>query len=177
MALYLIPNGPSPTTAAQALVQTGTAIMTHLQVHMGDSYASNPKIVEWGVSFDGDPTEVAAAGNIACELVTTNTVACTGMTAHVAAGINKIKDSEPTPADNFPFAFGVGETAFSDGTVTEGTILETSHKDFQFVSPAGLYVKQFPLGREPDFLAEDFLRVRITSPIDVGCYAYVVIEV
>ena len=177
MSLYLIPNGPSPTTAAQAKLQTGTAIMTHLQVHMGDASTAIPKIVEWGVSFDGDPTEVAAAGNVICELLTTGTVACTGMTAHVAAGINLIKGNDPAPTDNNPFALGVGETAFSDGTVTEGSITVTSSKDIQLVSPAGLFVKQFPLGREPDFLAAEFLRVRIHSPIDVGAYAYVIIEV
>ena len=49
MALYLIANGPMPTTAAQAVVTTGTAIKTMLQLKPFNTC----KIIEWGVSFDG----------------------------------------------------------------------------------------------------------------------------
>jgi len=48
---YLIPNGPMPTTASQATVSTGTAILTLLQVKA--SATATLKIIEWGISFDG----------------------------------------------------------------------------------------------------------------------------
>ena len=63
MALYLIANGPSPTTAAQVPVTTGTAIKTLLQVKPSSTKAL--QIVEWGISFDGS----AAATPIKCELL------------------------------------------------------------------------------------------------------------
>ena len=72
MALYLIPNGPSPTTAAQAVVTTGTAIKTLLQAQA--SATMGLKIVEWGVSFDGS----AAAAGIKVELLETAETAHAG---------------------------------------------------------------------------------------------------
>jgi hypothetical protein len=62
-SLYLFANGPMPTVAAQAVVTTGTAIKTLLQLKP----FSPLKIVEWGVSFDG----FAAAAPIKCELLET----------------------------------------------------------------------------------------------------------
>ena len=49
MGLYLIANGPMPTTAAQAAVTTGTAIKSMLQLKPFNVC----DIVEWGISFDG----------------------------------------------------------------------------------------------------------------------------
>jgi len=51
--LYFIPNGPSPTIAAQAAVTTGTAIKTMLQVKLNALATNTAKVVEWGISFDG----------------------------------------------------------------------------------------------------------------------------
>ena len=61
MGLYLIANGPMPTTAAQAPVTTGTAIKTLLQIKPFNTC----KIVEWGVSFDG--SAAATPGRMASE--------------------------------------------------------------------------------------------------------------
>lgn len=49
MGLYLITNGPAPTTAAHAAVTTGTSIKTLLQAKP----KKIAKIVEWGISFNG----------------------------------------------------------------------------------------------------------------------------
>src|SRR4051812_23543105 len=82
MALYAIFNGPSPTTAAQVPVTTGTSIKTLLQVQ--PSATNSLKIKEWGISFDGS----AAATPIKVELLETDVAAT--VTAHVAAGIVKL---------------------------------------------------------------------------------------
>src|SRR3972149_369731 len=96
--LYLLPNGPMPTTAAQAVVTTGTAIKTMLQVKLNASATGRAKVVEWGISFDGS----TAATPIKCELLTTGAVAAT-VTAHVAAGIVSLDPNTTAPTDNNPF--------------------------------------------------------------------------
>ena len=132
--LYLIPNGPMPTTAAQAVVTTGTAIKTMLQVKLGDSVVGRGKIIEWGISFDGS----AAAAAIKCELLTTGTVKAT-ITEHVATGIINLDPLGTAVTDNNPFAFGAAgdETGFT-GTA-EGTITAVDMHDFQFLGDGILY--------------------------------------
>ena len=170
---YLIPNGPSPTTAAQAVLATGTAIQTLLQVKLGATITGVAIIKEWGISFEGE----AAATPIKCELLSTMAVAATAFTAHVAAGIVNLDPKAEAPADNLPFDFGTGATGFSDGSVTEGTITATRMFDVQLIAPTNQYVKQWPLGREPMFDADEFMRIRVTAAGDENCYCYVIIEV
>lgn len=176
MALYTIYNGPAPTTAAQAVLLTGTTIKTHLQVKLGDTQVSRARIVEWGVSFNGDPTAVAAVDSAVCELFTT-TVAATGMVAHAATSIIRLDSRDTVTADNFPFAYGVGDTAYGDASVTEGAVANVAMKDCVQVPINSWYVKQFPLDREPVIVLADYLRVRIHSPLTIGAICYVVIEV
>ena len=170
--LYLIPNGPSPTTAAQAVVTTGTAIKTMLQVKLDDSGANRGKVVEWGISFDGS----AAATPIKCELLTTGTVKAT-VTEHVAAGIINLDPLGTTITDDNPFAFGAAgdETGYTGSA--EGTITATRMMDVQLIAPTNQYVKQFPLGREPMFGPTEYLRIRVTAGVAVNAYCYVIVEV
>lgn len=48
--------------------------------------------------------------------------------------------------------------------------------DVQLIAPTSQYVKQFPLGREPEVPVSKFLRVRVTAPAAVNAYAYVIWE-
>lgn len=167
MAIYLIPNGPSPTTAAQAPVTTGTAIKTLLQVKgvTGMQFT----IVEWGISFDGS----AAATPIRCELLETGTVFAT-VTAHVAAGLVKFQGvGDPTSTTYFE----VGTTATGYTATAEGTITASRVLDVQFIAPTNQYVKQFPLGREPMIDAVSSCRIRVTAAAAVNAYAYVIVEI
>ena len=166
---YLIVNGAAPTTAAQVALATGTAIITHLQVKLGRAIMRG-LVVEWGISFDG----LAAAAPIDCELLTTKTVAAT-VTAHVAAGIINLDPLAVTPADLDPFDFGTAATGYDASA--EGTITATRMLDVQHVAPTNQYIKQWPLGREPEIGQDEFLRIRTTSAASVGAYAYVVLEV
>ncbi len=169
---YLIPNGPSPTTAAQAVVATGTSIKTMLQVKLGATITGLATIIEWGISFEGE----AAATPIKCELLSTMAVKAT-VTEHVAAGIVNLDPKAEATADDLPFAFGAAgdETGFT-GTA-EGTITATRMFDVQLIAPTNQYVKQWPLGREPMFDADEFIRIRVTAAGDENCYCYVVVEV
>ena len=168
--LYLIANGPSPTTAAQAAVTTGTAIKTMLQVKLNASATNRAKVVEWGISFDG----TAAATPIACELLETGTVAAT-VTAHVAAGIVNLDPLAIAPTDGFPFDFGTAATGYT--STAEGTITVTRMMDVQLIAPTNQYVKQFPLGREPMISPLNFLRIRVTAGTAVNAYCYVILSV
>lgn len=165
--LYLFANGPAPTTAAQAVVTTGTAIKTLLQVK--GIAALQFKVKEWGISFDGS----AAATPIKCELLETGTVFAT-VTAAVAADIVKFDDPN-APVSTTYFSVGTAATGYTSSA--EGTITASRMFDAQLVAPTNQYVKQFPLGLEPKVDAVSALRIRVTAGTAVNAYCYVLLEV
>src|SRR5712671_4161120 len=112
MALYRIYNGPSPTTASQVAVTTGTAIKTMLQVK--PSATISPVVRAWGISFDGS----AAATPIICELIETDVAAT--VTAHVAAGIVKIDAQAQQGGDPTTNLFVVGTSSTGYTATAEG---------------------------------------------------------
>ena len=168
MALYLIANGPSPTTAAQVAVTTGTAIKTMLQVCTSATNAG--RIVEWGVSFSG----FALAAPIAVELIETDVAAT--VTAHVAAGIEPLDASAlagPVTTTLFPVGTALtGYTATAEGTITATRVLAA-----HLISPTLNYVKKFDLGMEPVIQTGKFLRIRVTAAAAVNAYTYVIVQV
>lgn len=169
MALYFIANGPSPTTAAQAEVTTGTSIKTLLQVKPSATLIA--RIVEWGISFDGS----AAATPIKVELLETDVAAT--VTAHVAAGIVKLDAAALAGGDPTTNLIQVGTTSTGYTASGEGSITATRVFDAQLIAPTNQYVKQFPLGREPIIQLGLFARIRVTAGAAVNAYAYMVVEV
>ena len=169
MALYLIANGPSPTTAAQVKVTTGTAIKTLLQVKPSATIAA--KIIEWGVSFDGS----TAATPGAVELIETDVAAT--VTAHAAAGIVKYDTAALIGGDPTTNLIQIGTTATGYTASGEGSITASRVLDVQLVAPTGQYVKQFPLGREPVLQVGLFGRIRVTFGAAINAYAYMIVEV
>lgn len=170
--LYFVANGPMPTTAAQAAVTTGTSIKTLLQLKLNGSATNTAKVVEWGISFDGS----AAATPIKCELLTTGTVKAT-ITEFVAADIINLDPNGPAVTDDNPFAFGAGGDESGYTGTAEGSITATRMMDVQFIAPTNQYIKQFPLGREPQFGPSEFLRIRVTAGAAVNAYCYMIVEV
>src|SRR5437879_3789481 len=138
--LFQAYNAPAPTTSGIVKVTTGSSLKTLLQLK---SIANSPfKIVEWGVSFDGS----TAATPILCELIETDVAAT--VTAPVNAGIPNIGDpGGPTP-DTY---LSLGTAASGYTASAEGTITATRMYDAQLVAPTNQYVKQWPLGREPQY--------------------------
>lgn len=162
--LYQTFNGAAPTTTAFVKVSTGTTLKTMLQLAAS---ASRPlKIVEWGISFDGS----SAATPIQCELIDTGSVGAT-VTAHVAAGVAPFDDPNAVASTVTLGTTATGYTATAEGAITFGRLL-----DEQQVPPTGLYVKQFPLGREPQLAASKILRVRVLAAAAVNCVTYVTYE-
>lgn len=158
MSLYIAFNGPMQTTAAPSMVTTGTAIKTLLQVA---TPSTRPlRIVEWGITFDGSPAAIK------CELVQTDVAAT--VTAHVAAGVQPYDDPN-APAS----LMTLGTSATGYTASAEGTTTATRAFDFQSLSTNN-YVKQWPLGREPQVPVSKFLRVRVTAAAAVNALCYVV---
>lgn len=169
MALYTIYNGPSPTTAAQVAVTTGTSIKTLLQVKAS---ATKPlQVVEWGISFDGS----AAATPIKVELLETDVAAT--VTASAAADINKIDAEALSGGDPTTNLIPVGTTTTGYTSTGEGTITAVREFDVQYIAPTNQYVKQFPLGLEPVVQVSKFLRIRVTAGAAVNAYCYVTVRV
>ena len=155
-----------PTTAAQAVVTTGTAIKTLLQLRPFNVM----KIVEWGISFDGS----AAATPIKCELLDTGTVFAT-VTASVDADVTKLESVEQAVASIAGLTMGTSATGYT--ATAEGAITAVRMFDAQLIAPTNQYVKQFPLGREPKCIIGNSVRIRVTAGAAVNAYCYVLCEV
>lgn len=167
MPLYLIANGPMPTTAAQVPVTTGTAIKTLLQIKPFNLC----RIVEWGISFDGS----AAAAPIKVELLETGTVFAT-VTASADIDIAKLNTvGDQAAASVAGLTLGTAATGYT--ATAEGTITAVRMLDVQLIAPTNQYVKQFPLGREPIISIGSAGRIRVTAAAAVNAYAYMIIEI
>lgn len=169
MALYQIYNGPSPTTAAQVAVTTGTSIKTLLQVKAGTTKPL--QIVEWGISFDGS----AAATPIKVELLETDVAAT--VTASAAADLNKLDAEALSGGDPTTNLILVGTTSTGYTSSAEGTIAAIREFDVQFIAPTNQYVKMFPLGLEPVIQISKFARIRVTAGAAVNAYCYMTVRV
>lgn len=157
--LYFAANGVSPTTSSQVAVTTGNALKTMLQI--GTPSTTSINIIEWGISFDGS----AAATPIKVELMQSD-VTTTGGTS-----VTPTIWGDP----NAPASLCVGGASATCHTATgEGTTTAARMFDVQFIAPTAQYVKQFPLGREPQIPVSKFLRVRLLAGTAVNAYCYII---
>jgi hypothetical protein len=169
MALYLIQNGPMPTTAASASVATGTAIKTMLQF---EPSATKPaQIVEWGISFDG--SAAATPGKV--ELIETDVAAT--VTAMVTADITKLDAEALAGGDPVTNLIQVGTANTGYTASAEGTITSVRRFDSQLIAPTNQYIKQFPLGLEPICQISKFTRIRVTFGATVNAYCYMIVRI
>lgn len=165
MPLYTITNGPMPTTAAQAVVTTGTAIKTLLQIKPFNTC----KIVEWGISFDG--SAAATPGKV--ELLDTGTVFAT-VTASADADVAKLDSVENAVVSVAGLTLGTAATGYTASA--EGSITSVRMFEAQLIAPTNQYVKQFPLGREPKCIIGNSVRIRVTFGAAINAYCYMVLE-
>lgn len=155
-----------PTTAAQAVVTTGTAIKTLLQLKP----FNQAKIVAWGISFDGS----AAATPIKCELLETGAVFAT-VTASVDADCIKMGGTDQAVASVAGLTMGVAATGYT--STAEGVITAVRMFDAQLVAPTNQYIYQFPLGQEPVLVIGNATRVRVTAGTAVNAYCFIEVEI
>lgn len=173
MGLYYVQNGAMPTTTQFAGVATGTSLKTMLQIKLGGSTNQTGRIVEWGISFNGS----AAATPVTVELLSTKTVNAT-ITEFVAADVINLGDPNAAAVtDDFPLAFTAAGDESGYTATAEGTITATRPFDTQFIAPTNQYVKQYPLGREPIFRNDEYVRIRVKAGADVTAICYIIFEV
>jgi hypothetical protein len=147
-----------------------------LQIALSSTFPA-ARVVEWGCSFDG--SAAATPGQV--ELVETGAIFATVTTASAVADIIPFNDpnapANTSGSSGVPFNLGTALTGFATTAGTEGSITATREFDSQLVAPTNQYIKQFPLGREPELNPGKCLRIRATFGTTVNMYVYVIIEV
>jgi len=170
---YIIYNGVQAAAAAPVKQPTGTAIRTMMQVSPLNGIAA--RVIEWGCSFDA--SAAVTPGQV--ELFDT-TVAATMSTAYASADIGLYGDQNAPAGSNY-FGLTTVTSGFATAAVTEGTVANYRCFDLQMLDPFSTpYMKQFPLGREPELISSGtlhYLRVRMTFATTVNAYCYVILEV
>lgn len=169
---YLVHNSAMVTTAAPVKQPTGTAIRTMMQLAPSADYGVM-RIHEWGFSLDS----YAIAGEV--ELLDAGTVFATMSTAYAVADIQPHNDAtapaNTSGSSGLPLNLGTALSGFATASVTEGTITAAAMKDLQ-VDPQGPYVKQWPLGLEPEVAGGHGMRVRMTFGTTVNAYIYAIVS-
>jgi hypothetical protein len=131
------------------------------------------QIISWGYTLDAVPG--GTGGTI--ELIETDTGA-TGLTAHVAAGIQPLWPGIPASL----LTLGAGATGYSTGSApTEGTVSTSRTFDTDQIPPtAGAvevnYDYQFMPDERPIANISKFVRVRATFNAAVNALAWVVFD-
>lgn len=148
---YIAWNAAVPTTAAMSPVSTGTSIKTLLQLTAPST--RQLFIVEWGISFDGNPAAIKT------ELINTTTVAGGTPTA--------VTPTVLTPGG----AASLATAGWSPST--EGSVVATCRVFDNPVLSANTYVKQWPLGYEPVVDVSQVVRVRVTAAVAVNALCYI----
>jgi hypothetical protein len=154
-----------PTTAAQAAVSTGTAIITLLQVATPST--REIQIVGWGFSLDDPP-----GADAVIELLQTDVAAT--VTAHAAAGVQPLVSTESASAVTLGTA-ATGYTGSAEGSITATRIFDavSLSSTSAEAAPALTYANWFPLDARPVVPISKFLRVRATTPTtaaDARCW-------
>ena len=170
MPAYLIGNGPMQTTAAFAVVTTGTAIKTLLQVVPAATVMA--RVIEWGISFDG--SAAATPGKV--ELIETDVAAT--VTAHVTSGITKWDSAALIGGDPLTSMIQAGTALTGYSASAEGTITTVRNLSGpQLIAPTTQYQFQYPLGREPVIQGGKFARIRVTFAAAVNAYCYMIVDI
>lgn len=158
-------NGPFPTTAAQAVVATGTSIKTMLQLKA----TSGLIITGWGFSVDTALTTGASV----VELVNTKAINAT-VTAFVAGDVTPLA----TPSAASVLTNGTAASGYTASA--EGTIVATDMFDVVSIpipaaaAPQLPYYSKYFVGDERPYLpAGEFLRVRATMGLSVGMRCWI----
>jgi hypothetical protein len=160
MPIYQAWNGPSPTTAMQVAVTTGSAaVKTLLQL---EDATNDYTILAWGIWFTG----AAVAQGIQCELVEQDVAAT--VTAHVAAGIIKWDDPNATASAATLGTANTGYTSSAENAPTVSRVFDAA-----IVDPATGYVYEFSLGQRPKLLHARFLKSRVNAPAAVTAITFI----
>lgn len=120
---------------------------------------SRLRIVEFGISFDGT---TAANAPVDVQLLRQTTAGTASTTAQVPV---KMDPADPAPAATFNYTYTAEPTA--------GDVLGS----WQLTPNGGLFVMQYPLGREPVMAASGRVGLKVTpGAFTLNATAYLVFE-
>jgi len=168
MTQFIAWNAAMPAANPRVSVNTGTSLtvpVTSLQIA---TPSTRPiKVVRWGIRFIAAPTVI-----VRCELVDCN-VAATGLTAHVAAGVQPYDMTAGTPASDV--TLGTSATGYWVAAAAEGTVTATRTGD-EWTAPIGVsyYDYEWSQGREFEVGPSRFLRIRTATTVAIGHLCYIV---
>ncbi len=145
--LFIMWNGPSPTTGAVAALASAATVTpkTMQQLQLG---TSKIRVVEWGYRFTTSPT-----APVTMELIDTGSVGGTGGTSGIVTPYN---DTAAVTRTATPGAAATAYGPSGEGTPTTTRLLAAT------MDLATYFTQQFPLGREPEVAPGNFLRIRVT---------------
>ncbi len=155
-------NGPSPTTAAQQKVTTGTAIKTMLQ--LATPATRQIQVLEWGYSLDAASAAVAQV-----ELLQTDVAAT--VTAHVAAGVPNL-DPNGAPSLLTLGTSATGYTSSSEGSTTAARVFDARQISVAAGTTDLAWSRTFMPDARPIVAVSKFLRIRctFTSATNMTCW-------
>lgn len=168
--IYTIYNGASGgiTTGPLAMQASGaTSGTARTMLQLAASATNSFRLLSWGYLLSAIPGSFPTI-----DALNTGAVFCSGLTAHVAAGVGKW-GAYPS-ADASDLQLGTALTGYSTGATTEGTITAPILYDMDLAN--GLrYENRFELGREPEIAAGTCFRIRCTpssaAAITMACWA------
>lgn len=162
MHRYTTWNGPMPTTAAQASVNTGTSIKTMLQ--LATPSTRQIQLISWSFTLDDPP-----GADAVIELLQTDVAAT--VTAHVASGVQPLDPNAPASLLSLGTS-ATGYTATVEGSTTASRVFDAvSLSSVSGESPL-TYSWQWMPDERPIIAVSKFLRVRATTPttaVDLRC--------
>jgi len=170
---YIVYNCTQPTTAAPVKQPTGSAIRTMMQLRFATGY--HARLIAWGCSFDG--SAAATPGQV--ELFE-NTAAATMSTAYAAGDVMPFSDPNATAntagAGGAPLNLSTTTSGFMTASGTEGTVAGYRGFGSWLIAPTNQFDYQWPLGREPEIVPQNYIRVRVTFAATVNMSIYIIFE-
>lgn len=163
MTLYVAWNCALPITTGMSL-GTSYAAGAKVAVQLATPAGTQIRLVEWGVSFNGS----AGGAPAVCELV--QVAAASTVTAHSTTTVQPIGDN----ANPSGLTYSTTTTGYGAATITTTTTEKVF--DSIFLGPTGVYVMQWPLGREPMMIPSKFAQLRINTAATLTALAYVMFE-
>jgi hypothetical protein len=160
--LYYLGNHGVMTTGMPVKQAIGTAVNVALQLAVPATRQFC--IVEWGISFDGSPAaiQVALRQTSAATTFGTQTVppTVTSLTAGAPASLATAPSTTAT-------AFNQVGSALTPIT---GTVASFDNQ----ILTTNTYVKQFPMGREPQVAISTFVHILTNAAASVNCTCYII---
>lgn len=170
--MYVAYNGAhatAQTLAAATSYTTGVKVALQLGIPSGQFI----QLVGWGISFDEDPTAVAAANAVQCEIASTATA--TTLTAHSTTTVkpwNAVLDGRAS-------SLTMSTTGTAYGAVIPVSNTTLRYADRRFIPPGSSFDMLWPSDMRPQFgaaAAAEYVQLRLNPTITINGIAYIIWE-